>query len=235
MILFNKNSILIFFFFAIIFSNERLNEERNHDLFQEYTDILNMIYFKDNDFIQINKKINSLKQVKNIDLLCNKNKNNVITLHSINDKDEKYFLKQLSINNQDDLSKIIILISIHTFLFGDVKVEFSHSDFNEEDRMLSRTFNMLSHFRKNYKSFSVIEHKILYEDDSMTFWLKNEADESTIIAINNSPFNKQISLDLSDLKPNYALSLLDRSMVRFDDGKANFNLSKYQTKMFNLK
>ena len=75
----------------------------------------------------------------------------------------------------------------------------------------------------------------LFKFVGKTFWLNNEADESTIIAINNSPFNNQISLDLSDLKPNYALSLLDRSMVRFDDGKANFNLSKYQTKMFNLK
>ena len=87
----------------------------------------------------------------------------------------------------------------------------------------------------NYDSISSNDYKVLYEDSVTTLWLKNTEKEFIILGLNNTNKNKQISVDLSDLNPQYALSLIDRSMVRFSDGKANIDFSSYQTRIFNLK
>ena len=226
--------ILIIFFFSINLKADISENNIDSNVFKDYEDILNMIYIDRVDFIQINQRIKEL-DIKKINLFCTKNKSNAITINLINEENKNYWINTFHINYEDDYNRIFMLLAINSFLYGDSKIKFEYSDFDNHDAPLFRKGMMLEHFRKNYKSFLIEDYKILYEDNVSTLWLKNTKDECIIIGFNNSDSNKQISIDLSEFKPRFALSLLDRSMVEFNAGKANINFSKFETKIFNVK
>tara|TARA_B100000959_G_C14754981_1_gene530839 strand:+ start:109 stop:813 length:705 start_codon:yes stop_codon:yes gene_type:complete len=234
MLPFKKNSLFVILLF-FLFSDIVINESIDSSFIQDYSEVLKMIYYENSNFFEINEKISNLKNIKDVQLTCVKNKNNIITLNLFNEKDGYYFIDSLAINDEYDIEKFFMILSINSFLFGDVKLDFTYSDFDDNDSNLFRKSKMLNHFRKNYKSLMFDKHHVLYQDSLSTFWIKSNEDESIIIGLNNSLQKKQSLLNLTDYKPNFALSLLDRSMVKFKDGKANFNLLKYQTRIFNLK
>ena len=228
---FIKFNIFFLFFISFALLSDDLKEESILTIFNQYENILNDIYNKNSNFIEINNQLKKFK-VDNINLLCTKNKTNSVLI-TLNDR--IYTFKNIHLNKEDDYNKLFMLLAINTFLFGDSMIDFEYYDYDKYDSNLFRKGKMLNHFRKNYDSFLADNYNILYEDSVTTLWLKNTEKEFIILGLNNTNKNKQINIDLSDLKPQYALSLLDRSMVRFEDGKADIDFSSYQTRIFNLK
>jgi len=93
---------------------------------------------------------------------------------------------------------------------------------------------MLKHFSENYKSFQYGVTDLVRIDNGYFFINKYE-DEIILLCLNYFDSNKQYALDLSKYNIDIGLSLLDRSMIKLNAGIAEINLSKYQTKIFNLK
>lgn len=231
MMSFRKFKIFFLFFISFNLFPDDLQEEPSFIIFNQYENILNNIYNKNSNFIEINNQLKEFK-IDNINLLCTKNKTNSVSI-TLNNK--AYTFKRMHLNKEDDYNRLFMLLAINTFLFGNSMIDFEYYDYDKFDSNLFRKGKMLSHFRENYDSFLEDDYKVLYEDSTTTLLLKNLKKEFIILGLNNTDENKQIKIDLSDLEPQYALSLLDRSMVRFKDGKADIDFSSYQTKIFNLK
>ena len=75
----------------------------------------------------------------------------------------------------------------------------------------------------------------LVKVDKGYFFINKYEDEIVLLCLNYSESNQQYLLDLSAYNIDIGLSLLDRSMIKINEGIAMINLSKYQTKIFNLK
>jgi len=223
------NIFLLFFISTTLFSNV-LEKELSLSYFNQYENILQSVYNKNSNFVDINKQLRKLK-INNANLLCTKNKSNSIVITLNND----YTFSKLHLNKKDDYDRLLMILAINTFLFNESIIDFEYYDYDKFDSNLFRKNKMLNHIRSNYESLLIDEYNVLYEDSVTTLWLKKTEEEFIILGLNNINKNKQISIDLSELKPQYALSMLDRSMVRFEDGKANIDFSDYQTRIFNLK
>ena len=71
--------------------------------------------------------------------------------------------------------------------------------------------------------------------DNGHFFINKYESEIILLCLNYFDSKQQYNLNLSKYETDIGLSLLDRSMIRITDGIAKINLSKYQTKIFNLK
>ena len=127
-------------------------------------------------------------------------------------------------------------MSINSFLSGSFEFSYNEKEVASlyENNALSRKLNMLSHFNNNYKSLQYGETELLTIDNGYFFINKYE-DEIVLLCLNYSESNQQYLLDLSAYNIDIGLSLLDRSMIKINEGIEMINLSKYQTKIFNLK
>ena len=76
---------------------------------------------------------------------------------------------------------------------------------------------------------------IIYEDIESTIWLKRYFNEVVLIAFNNSNNIKTINLNLEHDDFEYALSLLDRSMLKFNSDNIIIDLKDYEFKMYKMK
>ena len=132
--------------------------------------------------------------------------------------------------------KLFMILCINSFLSGSFEFSYNEKEIASlyENNALSRKLNMLSHFNNNYKSLQYGETELITIDYGYFFINKYE-DEILLLCLNYFDSNQQYTLDLSKYEIDVGLSLLDRSMIRITDGVAQINLSKYQTKIFNLK
>ncbi len=132
--------------------------------------------------------------------------------------------------------KLFMILCINSFLSGSFEFSYNEKEIASlyENNALSRKLNMLSHFNNNYKSLQYGETELITIDNGYFFINKYE-DEILLLCLNYFDSNQQYTLDLSKYEIDVGLSLLDRSMIRITDGVAQINLSKYQTKIFNLK
>jgi len=132
--------------------------------------------------------------------------------------------------------KLFMILCINSFLSGSFEFSYNEKEIASlyENNALSRKLNMLSHFNNNYKSLQYGETELITIDNGYFFINKYE-DEILLLCLNYFDSNQQYTLDLSKYEIDVGLSLLDRSMIRITDGIAQINLSKYQTKIFNLK
>ena len=222
--------ILFIVFFSFILCSDNLKID-TLSIFNNYENILKNIYNQDESFIQINSRLQKIKPQK-INLNCSKNKTNSIVI-SLNN--EEYVFSRIHLYKENDYNRLFMILAVNSFLFGNSTLSFDYYDYDKFDSSLFRKGKMLEHLRNNYNSFLSTEFKVLYEDSVSTVWLKNTEKEFIIFGLNNSEKNKQVIIDLTELKPQYALGLLDRSMLRFEDGKTYIDFTKYQTRIFNLK
>ena len=132
--------------------------------------------------------------------------------------------------------KLFMILCINSFLSGSFEFSYNEKEIASlyENNALSRKLNMLSHFNNNYKSLQYGETELITIDNGYFFINKYE-DEILLLCLNYSDSKQQYNLDLSKHGISLGLSLLDRSMIKVSDNIAQINLSKYQTKIFNLK
>ena len=132
--------------------------------------------------------------------------------------------------------KLFMVLCINSFLSGSFEFTYNEKELTSvhNNIVLNRKLNMLSHFNENYKSFQYGMTDLVKVDKGYFFINKYE-DEIVLLCLNYSESNQQYLLDLSAYNIDIGLSLLDRSMIKINEGIAMINLSKYQTKIFNLK
>ena len=132
--------------------------------------------------------------------------------------------------------KLFMVLCINSFLSGSFEFSYNEKEIVAayDNSQLKRKLNMLTHFNGNYKSLKYGDTELTTIDNGYFFINKYE-DEIILLCLNYFDSNQQYTLDLSKYDIDIGLSLLDRSMIRITDGIAKINLSKYQTKIFNLK
>ena len=129
--------------------------------------ILQSVYNKNSNFVDINKQLRKLK-INNANLLCTKNKSNSIVITLNND----YTFSKLHLNKKDDYDRLLMILAINTFLFNESIIDFEYYDYDKFDSNLFRKNKMLNHIRSNYESLLIDEYNVLYEDSVTTLWLK---------------------------------------------------------------
>lgn len=107
--------------------------------------------------------------------------------------------------------------------FEDVWTNIEKSQFNK--------VKMLVHHRQKYPSLSLGDLSTVYEDRYTLVWLKSYFNEKCLIVFNNSSMPRFISFDLKSEHELYK-SLLDRSILKPDNGKVSLNLKPYETRMY---
>ena len=109
------------------------------------------------------------------------------------------------------------------------------NELDVEQQKIKKEISRLNYIRLNYPSMSIGDFQIIYEDIESTIWLKRYFNEIVLIAFNNSNNIKTINLNLEYDDFEYALSLLDRSMLKFDSNNIIIDLKDYEFKMYKMK
>ena len=109
------------------------------------------------------------------------------------------------------------------------------NELDVEQQKIKKEISQLNYIRLNHPSMSIGDFQIIYEDIESTVWLKRYFNEVILIAFNNSDNIKTINLNLEHDDFEYALSLLDRSMLKFNSDNIIIDLKDYEFKMYKMK
>ena len=215
---------------SIIISEEVSSSQSKITPPPTYNDILNSLLSHNHD-----EKI--AEEIEGVDIKCNVFNSDSASI-SIQDYSPKSILSNFILYKKDHVNlhnQLLSILSINSFLNGNNTLKFDYDELSEDDSILLRKVDMLNHFKENYKSIQTKKVSMLYRQDSNFCLTKKYEDEILLICFNLGQSNQQIVLNILDESVKIGLSLLDRSMIRFENGIARINLASFQTKIYTIK
>ena len=244
------NYIIPLAFISLLINSENIAEQK---FYTSYENIIEIFFSDEFNFIETNVLLKDyLSSINDVFVISEKDKNNNISMKLFyNSKDVAYDLnnnayhtmKSFRLKSDKEFNQFLMFFALHSFLIGDIMLEIDYSNFNTKDQFIYRKTEMINHFIDKYDYSSIdgvipihiSEAKILYEDEKAAFWLKEFDKEFLLMCLNNADSNIQIILEDSFGDATMAFSLLDRSLIAIDKGKALINLSAYETKLYTIK
>ena len=228
--LFGLKLNFILFLSSIIISEEVFSSQSKITTPLSYNDFFNSLFYYNHD-----EKI--AEEIEGVDIICNVFNSDSARI-SIQDYAPESVLSNFVLYKKDNVNlhnQLFTILSINSFLNGNNTLKFDYEELSDDDSILLRKVDMLDHFKENYKSIQTKKVNMLYSQDYNLCLTKKYEDEILLICFNLGQSNQQIVLNILDESLKVGLSLLDRSMIRFENGIARINLASFQTKIYTIK